>query len=151
MISVRHISDFSSSLYWDAKEDTNSTCLSPQEWIMRHWLTKLPMKLATVSMCLNTLISSTIKFSSFSLFHQILFLKQENLNGRFYSFICREDKYACLSEEQNALERCINGTLKATNESQIKRENTSLGKWAFFGKVNNANLTAIIDLKRWLH
>ena len=66
---------------------------------LRHWLTKLPMKLATVSMCLNTLISSTIKFSSFSLFHQILFLKQENLNGRFYSFICREDKYACLSEE----------------------------------------------------
>ena len=45
----------------------------------------------------------------------------------------------------------MNGTLKATNKSQIKRENTSLGKWAFFGKVNNADLTAIIDLKRWLH
>ena len=80
------------------------------------------MKLATVSMCLNTLISSNKKIVPFSLFNQNWFiLKARELAWPvLFVYLWRQT---------------------------YKRENISLEKSAFFGKSDN--LPTIIDPKRW--
>ena len=92
---------------------------------MRHWLTKLPMKLSTVSICLNTLISSNNKKLNLFLFsiRTDLFLKQENVHDRFIRLFVRTN--IPLRREECSREIVMHEWhFKGTNESQ-KREHVT--------------------------
>ena len=130
-----------------------------------HKNTKIPMKLATVSMCLNTLISSIIQFSSFFSFPSELIyqIQRIGLTGFIRLFVttnmplrrveCLGEKvmhdwhfkgYKWITKERTGFSRSRLSLAKSTNFSTIIDP-----KWCFYWKslnpTNQPLLTAAWD------